>query len=477
MSSGWSSDRDLLLDLNRAAGLRTGIERSLRAAIGDGRLALGAVLPSSRSLASDLGVARGTVSAAYAQLAVEGYLDLRQGVAPRVRWASRRQPPPAPCPAPHPAHRWDLRPGRPDIGSFPRDAWARAQRQVLSRAPDQAFGYGDPRGQPELRRVLADYLGRARGVDTRPDRLLVCNGFTQAFALICQVLRGAGATTLAVEDPSARRYLRLAEAAGLTVIPVPCDEQGLRTDYLECSAAGAVLVTPAHQYPLGVTMSADRRTALVDWARSHQAVIIEDDYDGEFRYDRQPVGALQHLDPEHVIYVGTASKTLAPGLRVGWLSPPAGMDEALRTAKEHLDRGTSALEQLGLAELISSGAFDRHIRRMRGIYRQRRDELVHVLARAHPGLHLAGIAAGLHALAYLPEHGLTEGQVRSRAARHSLALHTLSGYWHNPPGPPPQGIVIGYASPPGHAYRPALAALARLLTDYRAGQPVRGPTK
>ena len=185
----------------------------------------------------------------------------------------------------------------------------------------------------------------------------------------------------------------------------------------------------------------------MEWARRCHALIVEDDYDGEFRYDRQPVGALQHLDPEHVIYVGTASKTLAPGLRLGWLNPPAGMTEALRSAKEHLDRGTSALEQLTLAELIVSGAFDRHIRRMRGIYRRRRDELVYALARTHPGLRLTGISAGLHALAYLPEHGPSERQVRSRAARHSLALHTLSSYWHHSPQPAPQAIIIGYATP------------------------------
>jgi GntR family transcriptional regulator/MocR family aminotransferase len=474
VTTGWSSERDLLVGLDRAGGPRENIERSVRAAIRDGRLTLGAVLPSSRSLARDLGVARGTVSAAYAQLAAEGYLDLRQGAAPRVRWVSRREPPPTPSPAPGPPQRWDLRPGWPSAASFPRHAWARAQRQVLGRAPDEVFGYGDPRGHPELRRALADYLGRARGVDTSPERLLICNGFTQALTLICLTLRASGAAVLAVEDPSAPRYRRLAETAGLTVVPVPCDDNGLRTDYLARSGAPAVLVTPAHQYPLGVTMSASRRTALVEWARRCKALIIEDDYDGEFRYDRQPIGALQHLDPEHVVYAGTASKTLAPGLRLGWLSPPAGIGEALSTAKEYLDRGTSALEQLTFAGLIASGEFDRHIRHMRGIYRRRRDELVDTLARAHPGLRLAGISAGLHAMAYLPEHGPSERQVRSRAAQLSLALHTLSGYWHTPAQPAPQAIIIGYATPADHAYRPALAALARLLAGQGADQRAGG---
>jgi GntR family transcriptional regulator / MocR family aminotransferase len=463
--SDWSSSVDLLLGLDRAEGLRDGIEHSLREAIRDGRLTLGAVLPSSRSLARDLGVARGTVSAAYGQLAAEGYLDVRQGAPGRVRWLPPHRPPPAESPAPAARLRWDLRPGRPESASFPRHAWARAHRQILAHAPDEMFGYGDPRGSAELRGALADYLGRARGVDTGPARLLICNGFTQALTLICRTLRAAGATALAVEDPGARRYRRLAEAAGLTVVPVPCDQDGLRTGHLSRSGPHAVLVTPAHQYPLGVTMSAARRTALVEWARRHETLIIEDDYDGEFRYDRQPVGALQHLDPERVIYTGSASKTLAPGLRLGWISAPAAIGEALAAAKEHLDRGTSILEQLTLAELIASGAFDRHVRRMRASYRRRRDELRQAIAASRPDLRLAGISAGLHALIYLPERGPSEHQIQTRAARLSIGLHTLADYWHDPPEPAPQAIIIGYATPASHAYQPALSALTGLLTQ------------
>jgi GntR family transcriptional regulator / MocR family aminotransferase len=463
--SDWSSGVDLFLGLDRTRGLRNSIEHSLREAVRDGRLALGAVLPSSRSLARDLGVARGTVSAAYGQLAAEGYLDLRQGAPVRVRWLPRHRPAPADPPAPDVHPRWDFRPGRPESASFPRHPWARAHRQVLTHAPDEIFGYGDARGSAELRGALADYLGRARGVDTDPARLLICNGFTQALTLICLTLRAAGATTLAVEDPGARRYWRLAETAGLTVVPVPCDQDGLRTDHLPQSGAQAVLVTPAHQYPLGVTMSAARRTALVEWARRREALIIEDDYDGEFRYDRPPAGALQPLDPEHVIYAGSASKTLAPGLRLGWISPPAAIGEALRTAKEHLDRGTSILEQLTFAELIASGAFDRHVRRMRASYRRRRDELAQALAASRPDLRLAGISAGLHAVIYLPERGPSEHQVQTRAARLSIGLHNLASYWHDPPEPCPQAIIIGYATPASHAYHPALSALTGLLTQ------------
>ena len=465
MVSGWSSALDLFLDLDRTDGPGRGIERSLRTAIRAGRLTPGTVLPSSRSLARDLGVARGTVSAAYSQLAAEGYVATRQGAPTQVSWAPPRRPPLPATMAPPPHHRWDFRPGRPDSASFPRLAWARAHRHVLAHAPDEIFGYGDARGSAELRQALADYLGRARGVDTSPERLLVCDGFTQALTLICTVLRARGALTLAVEDPCAPRYRQLAETLGLRVTGVPCDHDGLRTDHLARSSADAVLVTPAHQFPLGVTMSAARRTELVQWARRRQAVIIEDDYDGEFRYDRQPVGSLQQLDPGHVIYTGTASKTLAPGLRLGWLSAPPSIARALADTKQRLDRGTSILEQLTLAEMITNGAFDRHIRRMRASYHHRRDELTQTLKASLPHLRLAGATAGLHALIYLPGNGPTEKQLQAQAARHSIALHTLASYWLHPPAPSPQAIIIGYASPASHAYRPALRALTQLLAS------------
>ena len=462
MDPDWASGRDLLLRLDSSRGLRAGIEQSLREAMRDGRLVPGAVLPSSRSLARDLGVARGTVSAAYGQLAAEGYLDVRQGAPVRAIWQPRHHAPAASSAEP-PRSGWDLRPCQPESGSFPRQAWARAQRQVMAHVPDETFCYGDPLGSTRLRQVLTEYLGRARGVDTDPANLLICAGFTQAFTLTCHVLRAQGIANLAVEDPSAPRYRRIAQGAGLSVTPVPCDQDGLQVGELTRSPARAVLVTPAHQYPLGVTMSAARRTALVEWARHRQALIIEDDYDGEFRYDRQPVGAVQALDPGHVIYGGTASKTLAPGLRLGWLSLPGSVAGTFRAAKEDLDRSTGIIEQLTLAELIASGSFDQHVRRMRASYRHRRDELAQALAAAHPDLRLSGISAGLHALVYLPGQKPSEQQILARAARHSVALDTLGTFWHNPPEPCPQAIVVGYPAPASHAFRPALNALAQVL--------------
>ena len=467
MSGDWSRGLDLFLDLDRRGGLRTGIEHALREAVRDGRLTPGTALPSSRSLARDLAVARGTVSAAYGQLAAEGYLDIRQGTPVRVSRHHprlRAQPARSPAPAKPTGHfRWDFRPGRPESTSFPRTEWLRACRQAIARAPGDAFGYGDSSGSSRLRSVLTDYLGRARGVDTDPDHLLVCSGFTQALTLVCRMLVMAGKSSMAVEDPCAPRYRRIVQAAGLRVVPVPVDDDGLVVAELERSDAPAVLVTPAHQFPLGVTMTAARRAALVEWSRRRDGLIVEDDYDGEFRYDRQPLGALQRLDPDRVIYAGTASKTLAPGLRLGWLSAPDLFRDALAAAKDETDRGTGILDQLALSEFIASGAFDRHVRRMRAQYRRRRDALAQVISQNRPDLRLAGIAAGLHAVVRMPEGKPAEDHIQAQAAERSIALHTLGQYWQVPPQPASAGIIVGYAAPASHAYRPALDALAALL--------------
>ncbi|MEV4754552.1 PLP-dependent aminotransferase family protein [Micromonospora sp. NPDC049559] len=462
MAVEWTSSLDLIIDLNPSQGIRQGIETAVRDAIRDGRLRLGTTLPSTRALARDLGVARGTVNEAYSQLAAEGYLLARQGAACRVVWV----PPPAEestVPATEETRHWDLRPGRAYSASFPRQVWAKAVRRVLRDIPDEALGYGDSQGTFALRDALTTYLGRARGVRTDPGRLLVCSGFTQALTVVCGALRAMGATTLATENPNAPRFREIVRQMGLDVVPVPCDEDGLRVDHLAHRSADAVLVTPAHQYPLGGTLSAARRAALVEWARDNDALIIEDDYDGEFRFDRHPVAALQQMDPDHVVYAGTASKTLAPGIRLGWVTLPPAIREAVIAEKDRLDRGNSVLDQFALAELIGSGEFDRHVRRMRVVYRQRRDQVLDVLAERVPELQVRGIAAGLHLVAVLP--GMTsEEQVLAEAERNSLLLHSLTEYWHEPDGDRPQAVIVGYGTPAGHAFRPALQALASAVS-------------
>ncbi|MFL6072827.1 MAG: PLP-dependent aminotransferase family protein [Mycobacteriales bacterium] len=465
-----SAGRDLFLALDRgraarAGGLRAGIEDALREAIGQGRLAVGAALPSTRTLAADLGVARRTVLAAYQQLAAEGYLDCRQGAPVRVAYSAPARPA-ATAPEHADTPRADLRPGHPAPSSFPRLAWTRAARQALRLAPDAAFGYGDVRGHRLLRETLAGYLGRARGVTTEPGNLLVCGGFRQALYLTCQVLRARGHTALAMEDPCSPNHRRIAESAGLAVCPVPCDGDGLRVDLLAGTPARAVLVTPAHQYPLGGTLAADRRTALVGWARERDGLVIEDDYDGEFRYDRHPVGALQPLDPDRVAYTGTTSKTLAPGLRLGWLAAPPALLDELVEHKGLVDRGTGVPDQLTLAELIGSGGFDRHLRRMRLSYRSRRDQLRDALAALDRPWRLTGIAAGLHALLPLPDGGPEEADLLVRAEERGVALAGLGRYWHRPADPHPRALVIGYGAPSDAAFRSCLRHLMNLVSDY-----------
>ena len=462
MERSWASSRDLLVALEAGGGRRAALERAVRDAIHGGRLSAGERLPSTRALASDLGLARGTVAEAYAQLAAEGYLSTSPGAPTRVaaglRPAERDGAAPDPLPSPD-RPRFDLRVGLPDVGAFPRPAWGRALRRALSEAPDQALAGGDPRGRLELRRALAAYLGRTRGVLADPEQIVVTSGFTQGLLSLCLALRGASARSLAMEDPCLWHHREIAAGTGLRVAPLPVDEEGALP--VPPAGVGAAVVTPAHQFPLGATLAAARRSALVAWARANRTVVVEDDYDGEFRYDRQPVGALQGLDPEHVVYAGTASKTLAPALRLGWLVLPRRLVETVAEAKQ-LVGGTPTLEQWALAELIGSGGFDRHVRRMRQRYRGRRDLLLELLAERAPGLRTRGVAAGLHLVLELPPRGAREDELLERAAARSLGLLGLGPFWHEP-RPDRQGLVLGYASSPEHNYRQTLATLGDVL--------------
>jgi GntR family transcriptional regulator / MocR family aminotransferase len=462
MQETWATSAGVDLHLEvTGTGVRASLESALRAAIRTGRLVPGTSLPSSRALAQDLGLARNTVVDAYGQLVAEGWLAARHGSG---TWVAERTGPPAPAgvrppPAGLPAVRYDLRPGVPDLTAFPRTAWLAAARRALARAPAPALGYTDPRGLESLRAELAGYLARARGVSVTPDRVVVCAGYSQALELLCQVLQAAGARRLAMEGFGNTSHWQIASAGGLQLRPLPVDGQGAMT--AELADEAAVLLTPAHQFPLGVALHPRRRRQVVDWATGTGALVIEDDYDGEFRYDRQAVGALQALAPEHVAYVGTASKSLAPGLRLGWMVLPAWLVDDVVTAKSEASRLSSSLDQLTLAEFIASGGYDRQVRRARLGYRQRRDRLVAELARRAPQVRVAGIAAGLHALVALPP-AVREQDVLAEAARRGLALTGLSScsagvQAHDP------AIIVGYATPPGHAFTTAIARLSAVL--------------
>ncbi|MGK3088669.1 PLP-dependent aminotransferase family protein [Streptomyces sp. WAC01490] len=466
MTDSWATfGADLHLEPVGGTGLRSGLMEALREAVRSGRLAPGTRLPSSRALAADLGIARNTVADAYAELVAEGWLTARQGSGTRVaqRSAPRRADPVAARTRPaRPRTGHSLKAGSPDVSSFPRTAWLRAARKALTAAPDEVFDYGDPRGRVELRTVLAEYLARSRGVYADPERIVICSGFVHGLMLLGTVLRGRRVRELAVESYGLDLHRDLITSTGLAAPCLELDHLGSRTGELAAMrGTGAVLLTPAHQFPTGVPLHPDRRAAAVDWARSTGGLVLEDDYDGEFRYDRQPVGALQGLDPERVVYFGTASKSLAPALRLGWMVLPRGLVAEVLAAKGPSDWMSGTLDQLTLAEFIASGAYDRHVRSMRLRYRRRRDQLVAALAERAPGIEVSGIAAGLHAVLELPPG--TERSVVQAAAFQGLRLEGLATYRH--PGAPAgrDALVIGYGSPSESAWAGALDALCRVL--------------
>jgi GntR family transcriptional regulator / MocR family aminotransferase len=450
--------RDTRIPLHRQ------VETSIRDSIRAGRLARGATLPPSRALAADLGVSRGVVVEAYQQLAAEGYLASRAGGYTQVA-AGHALTAAEPSAAREPRPPIDLSYGRADVSSFPRAAWLRAIRGALADAPNSVFGYLTGSGVPQLRVALADYLNRVRGTLTQPDHIVICTGYAQGMTLLIGVLAAAGAKRLALEDPSScDDALPAARAAGLEVIGIPVDGDGIRVDVLQDSDADAVILTPSHQWPTGSVLSAGNRAAVLRWATRRGAIIIEDDYDAEYRYDRTPVGALQGLAPDHVVYAGSASKTLAPGLRLGWLALPGHLAGPVAAAKIAADRGSPALDQLAFADLITRGEFDRHLRRMRPVYRRRRDALLAALARRLPWLEPAGISAGLHLVTWLPPH-LDEATVVTAARRAGVGIDAVGPYRIGNPGP--GGLIFGYATVGEQAIAEGIDRLARAIGELR----------
>ncbi|HSZ41634.1 MAG TPA: PLP-dependent aminotransferase family protein [Trebonia sp.] len=482
MENLWAN-LDLHLDLD-LDGPRVGrsLEDALRAAVRDGRLPPGTRLPATRVLAADLGIARNTVGGVYAQLTAEGWLTARTGAG---TWVSgvpgHGVPPPAAWPAKSanqpanqlsnsaPGHAeslvsggpgYDLHPGVPDLSAFPRRDWLAATRKALSAAPDHALDYPDPRGLPPLRGALAGYLARVRGALVSPERTLVTAGFKHSLAILSTALRARGAVTIAVEAYGLPVHRDVMTGTGLRLAPLPLDGEGAVPDD---NGAGAVLLTPAHQFPLGMTLAPGRRRQFAEWAAATGGMIVEDDYDGEFRYDRHPVGAMQALAPEHVVYGGTASKALAPGLRIGWLAVPARLLDEVLDAARVLGGGPDTITQLALAEFLTSGAYDRQVRLARLGYRRRRDELAAALSARVPGARVTGISAGLHAVVELPP-GQTEDEAIASAARHGVAVYALSWCAAGGAARRPPSLVVGYGGPPGHAFTTAVARLCAALS-------------
>ncbi|MFI6294820.1 PLP-dependent aminotransferase family protein [Nonomuraea sp. NPDC050790] len=462
MADQWSRwGLDLHLQSQAGRGLRAGIEYALREAVRSGRLPAGTRLPSSRTLAGDLGVARGTVTQALEQLVAEGYLESRPRSGIRVA-PQPAAPPPTITPPPQatlpPLRGVDLRSGFPDLAAFPRRAWLAATRHVMQTAPNTALGYRDRAGAAELRHALAEYLGRARGVVTTPDHIVICAGYAHALRLVSQMFGHRGA--IAFEDPAEPGYPRLAVHLGHEARRIPVDRDGLLVEALSDEAAA--VVTPAHQYPLGVTLSPARRVELVSWARRTGGFIVEDDYDGEFRYDRQPVGALQGMAPDRVVYAGTTSKTIAPGLRLAWLVLPGSLLTPLWEATRWEESCVNVIDQLVLAHLIENGELDRHVRRCRTRYRRRRDLLGQAVTRRLPQARLSGVAAGLHAVLRLPGTAAQERALLDRLAARDIHVEGISSFYHRPEESP-LALLIGYATPADHAYGNALSALVEEL--------------
>jgi len=438
-----SSELELLLPLRQADSLPLyrQLERELREAVRGGRLVAEARLPSTRALAAQLGVTRGVVVSAYEQLTAEGYLVSRPGGSTRVARVSGVSEP-----MPMVARReftLDFRPGRPDVDEFPRAAWLRSLRRVLSEAPSDRFSYVDGRGMPELRSAMAVYLNRARGTRISHDNVVICAGVAQGLQLVARTLRNAGARRIGVEEPWHPEYREMLAATGLQVVAIPVDQDGIQVDLLDRADIDAVVLTPAHQYPTGGVLPPGRRAAIVAWADRRDGIVIEDDYDAEFRYDRVPIGAMQGLCADRVVYAGTASKILAPGLRLGWLAVPPRLRESIARAKLAADQGSSALDQLAMADFVERGELDRHLRRMRVVYRRRRDALLAALDQYLPTWRPTGASAGLHVLAWLPDD-YDETELTAAAGASGIGIHGVTPMCLLPD--PRGGIVFGYGS-------------------------------
>ena len=458
---------ELLVELRKddPLPLHRQLEQELRSAIRGGRLRPEMALPSTRVLAEQLDLSRGVVVEAYEQLVAEGYLTSVPGGATRVATRAAAGAPDRRATVQTPEIRINFAYGRPDVTQFPRQLWLRSMKRVLIEAPSERLTYLDRRGASELRDALAAYLNRVRGTAAEPGDIIVCNGFAQAIDLVTQLVKSRGGRRIAVEDPGDADGRTAVRRHGLEIVPLPVDDGGISIEALRRSDADAVFLTPAHHYPTGAVMAPDRRTDLLAWADDRQALILEDDYDAEFRYDREPIGAIHGLAPERVIYAGSASKTLAPGLRLGWMVVPHALVIPLGEIKEANDRGSPVLDQLAFADFLTKGEFDRHLRRMRPIYRERRDALLDALRRYLPDVGTTGASAGLHVLALLPR-GIDEGAVLDGAAADGVRVTGLS-HTYDDARRAPAGLIFGYGQVPASDIDAGVHVVARVVDRLR----------
>lgn len=472
MSSWANSGSDLHLDLRVALtpgtrGVRDVLLTALRDAVRSGRLTAGTSLPPSRTLAADLGLARNTVADVYAELVAEGWLASRQGAGTWVidsDHLKRTDPAPGPPRGAIGVPTHNFLPGSPDVSQFPRSAWLASARRALNNAPTEALRMGDPRGRPELREAVAEYLARARGVRVTPDSVVITAGTRHSVEILARLF--GPARPIAVEAYGLFIFRDCITAAGGSTAPIGFDDLGAAVGDLDGLDTPAVLVTPAHHFPHGVPLHPGRRTAVVDWAERARGYVLEDDYDGEFRYDRQPVGALQSLDPARVIYLGSTSKSLTPVLRLGWMVVPTGLVDDVVAAAGGQQFYVDGITQLTMADFIAAGHYDKHIRRMRTIYRRRRDTLAQRLARYAPAVTVSGLSAGLHLLLLLPQGA--EPELLRRAGEAGVGISGLSRLRHplaDNSVPRPDGVVVNFGTPGEHAFPRAVDALCAVVAD------------
>ncbi|WP_233486776.1 MocR-like pyridoxine biosynthesis transcription factor PdxR [Zhihengliuella sp. ISTPL4] len=463
----WETLLDLDADTPGArSSLRDRVERALRRAIDEGRLEPGSALPPSRALAETLGVSRWVVTEAYGQLVAEGVLDARTGSATRVSLGPGTALPRPPAPGPSPSSdaappiRYDLRPGIPDLRATPRSRWAAALRNALASLPDHDLAAAHPRGYAPARDAVAAYLSRSRRADPDAARVTITHGATDGMDLLTRELHRRGHRTILVEDPSWPRLRAVAESNGLRPVPVPVDEDGVDTDVLAAlsaqTGARAALVTPAHQFPFGAALSPGRREQVIRWARAHRALIIEDDYDAEFRYDRRPIPALQRLAPDHVALIGSLSKSVSPALGLGWMLLPTTISPPISASPPSL------VDQAALAHFLTRGDFERHLRTARSRFRHRRARLLDAIRRDLPGLDVTGIAAGMHLVLALPT-GTRAAALTSGGAELGLGLTALQRYVTATPRR--ESLVLGYGNLDDALIEEAVARLALLIRN------------
>lgn len=473
MSPGKIRARDLLLQLDRSrhGSVARQLEEQVRMAIRSGALVPDEHLPSTRALAEDLGVSRGVIGRAYGQLAAEGYISLRQGSTATVRDAKGFDPTTTRPPNNGPRIVYDLSPHLPEVATFPRQPWLRALRESLGQARIADLTYSDAAGLWDLRVAVANYLSRARGVVAHPDRTLITAGCTHSLSLLSRVLTRRGEMTMAFENPSHQILRAVAHMGGQSIVPAQLDDSGVRPSTID--NADSLFVAPAHQFPTGAVMAPERRNEVIEWAKDTGALILEDDYDAEFRYDRAPTGALQGLSPERVLYFGSTGKTFVPALRLGWMVVPTGLvDDVVRELMCNMQH-VSGLDQLAFARFLTCGEFDRHLRRMRQVYAARRKFATSLLAKLLPDHEVRGIAGGLHVVLAMPSHAVA-ASVRTAARAsgimvESIDQHSFADY------DGPAGLLIGYGAFAEPTFESALKELVEIITILTT-RPSKGQT-